>query len=150
MTIFDASLKLYGWFSEHDSFSLDTDEKKLLSDVKRKKFERKEELAAIKCALNELCKMEVIEVANIDESDVWVLKKNFQTLTQNLSLTPETSLSVAQIINGFCEAFSMDTEKADPKSLNEQDIKNLVFVCAHLMDKSPPSPPDSPLLDEEL
>ena len=149
MTIFDASLKLYGWFSEHDSFCLETDEKKLMSDVKRKKFEHKEEIAAIKCALDELCKMEVIETARVDDSSVWVLKKSFQTLTQNLNLSPETAMSVAQIVNGFCEAFNMDTEKADPKELSEQDIKNLVFVCAHLMDKStdPLTPPPS---DEEL
>ena len=47
MTIFDASVKLYGWFNEHDSFCLDTDESKLMSDVDRKKYKKKEEVSAI-------------------------------------------------------------------------------------------------------
>jgi hypothetical protein len=136
MTIFEASTRLYGWFSEHDSFCLDTDEKKLLQGEKRSKFERKEELAAIKCGLQDLEKLEMISCSTIEEQEVWVLRKGFDTLNQTITLSPETCSSIAHIVNGFCEAFDMMKDKADAMNVEEKDIKNLIYISAHLMDRS--------------
>ena len=90
MTIFDASVKLYGWFNEHDSFCLDTDESKLMSDVDRKKYKKKEEVSAISCALDRLKTMNVIDSTEIDGKKIWVLEKGFDTLSQTVELTPLT------------------------------------------------------------
>ena len=134
MTIFEASTKLYGWFSEHDSFCLETDEKKLMEDTKRSKYKRKEELAAIKCGLKDLEKLDMVSPSEIESQEVWVLRKGFNTLNQTVIISPEPCQSVAHIVNGFCEVFDMAKEKVDPMSLEEKDIKNLVYISAHLMD----------------
>lgn len=136
MTIFEASTKLYGWFSEHDSFCLDTDEKKLLQGLKRNKFQRKEELSAIQCGLIDLEKLEMISSSTVEDHEVWVLRKGFDTLNQNVTLSPETCSSISHIVNGFCEAFDMTKEKANSMNIEEKDIKNLVYISAHLMDRS--------------
>lgn len=139
MTIWDASIKLYAWYAEHHSFCLDTDEKKLLEGVKRKKFERKEELAAIKCALEELKTLDMVACSSVDGQEVWVLKKGFETLSQTISLSPETCHSISVIVNGFCDLVGNSVEKSDPKEINEADIKNLLFVSSYLMDNQTPN-----------
>ena len=136
MTVFDASVKLYAWFSENDSFCFDTDEEKLLKSDKRKKQSRREEASAINCALTELKNMNMIDCSEVEGKEVWVLKKNFNTMVQNVELSAETCLSMTQIVNGFCEMLGNDKDLADPSSINEGDIKNLIYCCAYLMDKS--------------
>jgi len=136
MTVFDASVKLYAWFSENDSFCLDTDEEKLLKSDKRRKQSRREEASAINCALVELKNMNMIDCSEVEGKEVWVLKKNFDTMVQNVELSAETCLSMTQIVNGFCEMLGNDKDLADPSSINEGDIKNLIYCCAYLMDKS--------------
>ena len=136
MTIFDASSKLYAWFAENDSFSINTDEKKLLEDLKRNKFKRKEELAAIECALKDLEKLEMISPAKVGDDEVWVLRRSFQSLPQTISVSAEVCHSMSTVINGFCEAFDLNGEKADPVNIKEQDLKNLLYIAATLMDKA--------------
>ena len=145
MTILDASIKLYAWFAEHDSFCVETDEKKLLEDYKRKKFKRKEELAAINCALSALVSMDMVS-SHVVEDQIWVLKKGFETLTQTLNLSPDTCQSIAFIVSGFCDVVGNTSDRPDPKEIREADIKNLLFVCSHLMDNA--SPPATPPIEE--
>ena len=135
MTIFDASVKLYGWFNEHDSFCLDTDESKLMSDVDRKKYKKKEEVSAISCALDRLKTMNVIDSTEIDGKKIWVLEKGFDTLSQTVELTPETCLSISTLVNGFCDVIDNSSDKVDPHNVTEKDVKNLLFVAAYLMDE---------------
>ena len=135
MTVFDASVKLYGWFNEHDSFCLNTDESKLMADVKRKKYQKEEEIAAISCALEELKELGIIKSSEVSEKTIWILKSDLATLNQTVSLNPETCLSMASIVNGFCEVIDNQADKVDPKEVKEQDIKNLIFVAAYLMDE---------------
>jgi len=130
-------MKLYAWFAEHHSFCLSTDEKKLLDGLRRKKFERKEELAAIKCALKQLENLDMIGSSTVEDDQVWVLKKGFETLNQTIELSSETCLSVSLIVNGFCEVVGNKTDKCDPKSITEGDVKNLLFVASYLMDNNP-------------
>ena len=134
MTVFDASIKLYAWFSENDSFCFDTDEEKFLKSDKRKKQSRREQASAINCALKDLESLNLIACSKVEDKDVWVLKKSFETMTQNIELSAETCLSMTQIINRFCEMLGNDKDLADPTSIKEGDIKNLVYCCAYLMD----------------
>ena len=136
MTIWDASMKLYGWFAEHDSFCLDVDEAKLLEGTKRKKYAKREEQAAIKCALKQLEEIEMISSTIVDAQQVWVLKKSFSSMAQKLELSAETCHSVSLIVNGFCEVVGNKADQCDPKGVKESDIKNLLFVASYLMDNS--------------
>ena len=140
MTVFDASVKLYAWFSENDSFCLDTDEEKFFKSCKRKKYTRREEVSAINCALQELKGMNMIDSSTVEEKEVWVLKKSFDTMVQTIELSPETCMSMSQIVNGLCELLDNDRDLADPASIKESDIKNLIFCCAYLMDNKGDEP----------
>ena len=135
MTVFEASVKLYAWFNEHDSFCLDTDESELMGNAKRKKFQKEEEISAISCALNELKNLNLIDHAEVNDKKIWVLKKSFDTLSQTVELTPETCLSISTLVNGFCDVIDNTADKVDPKDITEKDVKNLLFVAAYLMDE---------------
>jgi hypothetical protein len=136
MTVFDASVRLYAWFSENDSFCLGADEEKFFKSNKRKKHDREEEASAINCALKELEGMNLICSSKVGEKEVWVLKKSFESMTQTIELSPETCLSMTQIVNGLCEMLGNKGDLVDPSSVKEADIKNLIFCCAYLMDKN--------------
>lgn len=142
MTIWDASIKLYAWFAERDSFCLELDEKKFFEGAKRKKLERKEELAAIKCALEELKALDMVKNSTVEEHEIWILKKSFDSLPQTVSLSPETCLSISVVVNAFCEMLENTADKVDPKSVEEKDIKNLLFLCSYLMDEKGMSYPN--------
>ena len=135
MTVFEASVKLYAWFNEHDSFCLDTDVSELMGNAKRKKFQKEEEISAISCALNELKNLNLIDHAEVNDKKIWVLKKSFDTLSQTVELTPETCLSISTLVNGFCDVIDNTADKVDPKDITEKDVKNLLFVAAYLMDE---------------
>ena len=149
MTTWDASMKLYGWFAEHDSFCLDVDETKLLEGIKRKKYEKREEQAAIKCALKGLENLDMIDSTIVDSQQVWILKKSFSSMAQKIELSAETCHSISLIVNGFCEVVGNKTEQCDPKEIKESDVKNLLFVSSYLMDNSPSisEPPNTELED---
>ena len=130
MTVFEASVKLYEWFAEHDSFNL----QKELNALTGKQIKNKEVAAAVKCGLKDLQTMNMVDSAEIGGEEVWVLKKNFHTLEQTVSLSADTCNSINHIVTAFCEIIGNETEKPDPSNIQEQDIKNLIFVCSHLMD----------------
>tara|TARA_R100000808_G_C2150183_1_gene158833 strand:- start:3033 stop:3452 length:420 start_codon:yes stop_codon:yes gene_type:complete len=130
MTVFEASVKLYEWFSENDSFSL----KKDFTSLTGKQLKLKSAVAAVKCGLKDLTDMSMVASAEVDGEETWVLKKNYHTLEQTVSLSAETCNSISHIVTAFCDIIGNEKEKPDPTSIQEQDIKNLMFVCTHLMD----------------
>jgi hypothetical protein len=143
MTVFEASIKLYEWFSEKDSFNLKQD----LHALTGKQLKNKEVAAAVNCALNKLEGMDMISQSSIGDDKVWVLDKNFHTLDQSVTLTSDTCQSVGHIVTAFCELIGNEGEKPDPTSITETDIKNLIFVCTTLMERK--SSDDDSLIKED-
>ncbi len=130
MTVFEASIKLYEWFSSSDSFSTKKDSEILL----KKKPISEEELTAINCALLELKDLGLISTPSLDNPRVWILKKSLANFEQTIKLSPETCISMTQIINSFCNVVKNETDLADAKSIEEKDIKTLVGICATLIE----------------
>jgi hypothetical protein len=113
---------------------METDEEKFFKSEKRKKYNRKEEVSAIKCGLEELKAMNLVSSSEVEGKEVWVLKKGFNSIAQTVEMTPETCLSMSQIVNGFCDMLGNDKDRVDPSTIEEKDIKNLIFCCAYLME----------------
>ena len=67
MTVLEGSNKLFEWFSVEDNFNFDEDITKILSHPK------KEEKAAIKCALEEFEKLEILKSTEINAEKYWIL-----------------------------------------------------------------------------
>jgi hypothetical protein len=130
MTVLDASMKLYEWFSVNDSFHISKNSGELLG----KKHAEDEEKAAIECSLAEFSEMGIVSASKLENPKIWVLKRDFKSLEQTIKLTPETCLSIAQIVNGLCKVIGNETELADPKSITDKEIKTLIGVCATLME----------------
>jgi len=131
MTVFEASIKLYGWFADHDTFCMASDYKEIIEGEPAQHHVR----AAFNCALKELEGMELLSKSDLKGEEVWVLKRNFLTVEQEVKLSADTCLSISEIINTFCDVIKDQKEKCNPTEISEKDIKNLLFVCTYFMDK---------------
>ncbi|MAF24543.1 hypothetical protein CL634_03065 [bacterium] len=124
MTVLEATNELYLWYAENDSFSLETDFIKVIPITEHPKRDR----AAFLSALEEFEKWELVCSSKIEETKYWTLKKPYTAVTQSVSLAPNTALAVADVLNNFCDIIEDDTNKCNAANVNENDIKNLVYI----------------------
>lgn len=137
MTIAEASLGLYEWFSTRDSFSLESDFKRLVTTGEGDSSEEvAEKKAAVICALQEYEELFLIKSCEISRKKIWVLKKNFTLFDQTLKISADTGLSLSQVINGVNKATNVEMEGCDPKRIEEKDIKHLIMICSTLIQMS--------------
>ena len=134
MTVFEASIKLYGWFSENDSFCMPNHYHSIMEA--KGTHRNKDSEAALVCALTQFEKMDIVSQATVKDQKVWVLQRNFLTVDQTISLSADTCLSVAELINTFCEIIGNETDKCNPAEVNEDNIKGLIILCTYLIDKN--------------
>lgn len=130
MTISDASIKLYQWFFENDSFC-EANFIRLLSISESPESER----ASVLAALEEFEKNGVVKRVNFKENDYWILTKKFSAYEQNLSISPKTAFIIAEIINSYCDLIKNESEKCNPSSISEKDIKNLLIILDEMREK---------------
>jgi hypothetical protein len=130
MTILDASSKLFDWFSLSDKFNFEEDIHKIIPKAK------KEEKAALKCALTEFEGLDIVKRTEINSEEYWVLKKGFQTFEQDVTLSPKTSMLICQLTNAFCKVLGVEDEECDPKDIKEIDINNLILICYHFINET--------------
>ena len=140
MTIIEASLKLYEWFSEKDSFSLESDFKKFSPEEEADVDKTLQRKAAVNCALLEYEEMGLIKSSEVNKKKIWTLKKSFDSFDQTLKISPDTCLSVAQILNGVNNIIDIGMDECDPKNLTEKDIKHLIMICSTLIQMSSKRP----------
>jgi len=134
VTVFDASISLYGWFAENDTFVID---QCLQASDKKVKGKALEDLkAAFKCALNQLEKMDLISKSEIGEKEIWVLQRNYLTVEQEVKVSADTALSMAEIINNFCDMIDDHRDACNPATITEKDIKNLIHISSFYMAKN--------------
>ena len=86
---------------------------------------------AFKCALKKLEDMGMIkdEFSPDDHLQYWVLNKSFLTYEQSVSISPDLSITISDIINKFCETMGNTMDVCDPTEHQEKDIKNLIYIC---------------------
>ena len=134
MTVFEASVGLYAWFSENDTFSMSN-----YPDMVRRmnlfKENEPQDKAAFTCALGQLQKMELVSKAEVGKKEHWVLSRSMLTIEQDIKLTAESCLSISQVVNTFCEAIDDETDQCDPMEVKEKDIKNLTYIAGVLLSK---------------
>lgn len=130
MTVFDASLKLYAWFSDKDTF---TEEDLLKIMLISEEPER--DRAAFFCALRSFEQLEMISLYEKKEKKTWVLKRCFAAADQNVTISYMTAIQISHVINSFCEMTKNEVDKCDPLKITERDVKNLLAVM-HLESKN--------------
>ena len=124
MTVLEGSNKLFEWFSVNQKFNFDKDMENLIPN------------AAVKCALEEFEKLEIVKGTEIKNDYYWVLNKNFESFGQDVKLSPKTAMLISQLLNSFCEVLNVKDDECDPKDINESDINNLLLICYHFINEA--------------
>lgn len=127
MTVYEASGSLYVWFSENDSFSIKDD---FLSLIKISETPERDK-ASFRCALDDLASAGLI--MSIDE-EIWVLKKPFGSYDQKVEIPADIAITMAEIINNFCDTIGNQEEKCNPSDIGLSDFKNLIYIASHLIE----------------
>ncbi len=135
MTVFEASISLYAWFAENDTFEM-SQHLDAINSKQAKGQSKKQIKATLKCALDQLEKMELVKKAQVDDSDIWVLQRDYLTVEQDLKVSADTALAISEVINKFCEMIDDHKDECDPASIKEKDIQNLVHICSYFMSKN--------------
>ena len=125
-------MALYAWFAENDTFQMSQ-----YAEVSKSKRGQpaKEIKASIKCALDQLEKMELIRKAKVKDAEIWVLQKDYLTVDQDVKVSADTALAISEVINKFCEMIDDHKDECTPTSIQEKDIQNLVHICSFFMSK---------------
>ena len=137
MNVLEASNKLFEWFSENDSVNIKRDFSKILPDEEQSE----ENVACLTAALQDFATNEHIKYNN----NYWILKKPFSSFEQSVALNPATALSIAHLINGFCEVVGDNLDYCDASNITEKDINNVIIISTHLLNDKTDS-----LLDTEI
>ncbi len=130
MTVLEGSNKLFEWFSVNQKFNFDEDMENLMPNAE------KSDKAAVKCALEEFEKLEIVRGTEIKNDYYWVLNKNFESFGQDVKLSPKTALLISQLLNSFCEILNVKDDECDPKDIKEHDINNLLLICYHFINEA--------------
>ena len=134
VTVFEASITLYAWFAENDTFSMSQVSRAMVGKEKGKASDAELQASFI-CALDQLEKMELIRKAKVKESEIWVLQKDYLTVDQDVKVSADTALAISEVINKFCEMIDDHKDECTPTSIQEKDIQNLVHICSFFMSK---------------
>ena len=134
MTVFDASIALYAWFAENDTFQMSQHLEVFKSD-KIKGQSGTQIKASLKCALEQLEKMELIRKAQVGDRETWVLQRNYLTVEQDVKVSADTALAISEVINKFCGMIDDYKDECNPTTIQEKDIQNLVHICSYFMSK---------------
>ena len=130
MNSLDASNKLFEWFADKDTLSIDRDFSRILPES----TDNEEDRAVLLCALKDLQKIDFIQESN----EYWVLKKPFSSFTQTVELPAQLCLSISQLVNGFCDILGNDSDNCESSNLQTKDIMNVVTICGYLMQENTP------------
>ena len=134
MTVFEASITLYAWFAENDTFQIPQLSRAMVGK-ERKGCSDADLAASFRCALSQLEKMELIKKAEAENTEVWVLQKNYLTVEQDVKISADTALAISEVINNFCKIVDDYKDECDPSSITEKDVQNLVHICSYFMSK---------------
>ena len=127
MTVFDASIKVYEWFSKNDSFC-ESDFIKILTISETPEADR----ASVLASLENFEKAEMIKKISYKDHNYWILSKSFSTMNQDISITSNTAIIIAQLINQYCDALESDSDRCDPSNITEKDIKNILYILTEM------------------
>ena len=126
MTVLEASINLYQWFLEHDSFS---DTGKDFISLMEISDTPDEDKAAYYCALRQLEEQQMVSFyrGNKDQK-MWILQRDLQQCDQDLKINYLTAMQMSHVINSFCEVMKNEQNKCNPAQITEEDIRSLVFI----------------------
>lgn len=125
----ETSNKLFEFFLTKDSFVLDEN----LKDIVNITDDPDRDKACILGALKTLEKMECVTEVEMNGKSYWFLNRPAESLEQNLEIHGITAQMIAEIINNFSTVIGDQTDVCDAKSIQEKDIRNLIFITNYFI-----------------
>jgi hypothetical protein len=89
-----------------------------------------EENASLTCALKEMEKAGILRSCTIENEQYWVLFKSIESFNQTIELSGLVCAGIASVINDICDKLERTSEKCDPSSISEKDLKNLIYLAS--------------------
>ena len=137
MNVIDASIRLYGWFQENDSFSLDKDFQPLMSIVEDPERDK----AALLCALESLEKYEIISSCMISttenkkekEEKYWTVNRPLESMSQNIEVDYSLALLISELINNFAQKIEKKDAYYKNYEIKPENNRDPPFTASFLM-----------------
>jgi hypothetical protein len=126
MTIIDGYQLLNEFFNSKTVFNLKNNKKDLIV------VEEDEEVknACLICSLNEMEKAGILRSCEVNGEKYWILYKSLESFTQTVEINSLVAAAIASVINDMCGELGADSEKCDPRNINEKDLKNLIYMAS--------------------
>lgn len=128
MTVLESYELLLDFFSANDIFDLEKDYSKLnmITD-----YDTSTNKAILKSALSMMEKDNMVSNCN----NKYVLIKKLVQYRQNVEISALTALSIASIINKYCDTIKNDGARCNPINIQERDLLNLSDLVTILTNK---------------
>ncbi len=124
MTVLDISVELLKWFQTNDVIDAEKDLKKIILISENETQDK----ALLLAGLIHLERKEIITNIKIQDSDLYFLNKNLDSLDQNINIDQETATKVSQVINRFCDSIEDHKDVSDPTDIKQKDILHLALI----------------------
>ena len=72
----------------------------------------------------------------VKNNNYWILSKKFDAYEQSVTISPKTSFVISEVINSYCSLIENESERCNPISISEKDIKNLLVIFNDLREKT--------------
>jgi len=131
MTILEAVGQLYTWYIENDSFNMEEDFTKIIVVTDHPNRDR----AAFSQALEDLREAHMVNDREIGGKVYWVLKKPFSAFSQTIDISPDLAVTVAGIVNKFCDMTDNNTDICDPLNITEGDFRKVIYIANLMLQK---------------
>ena len=126
MNVIESYQLLLEYFNTNTVFNIKKNRKEaiLVSDNEA------EENASLTCALKEMEKAGILRSCTIENEQYWVLFKSIESFNQTIELSGLVCAGIASVINDICDKLERQSEKCDPSSISEKDLKNLIYLAS--------------------
>lgn len=120
MTVYEAELKLFNYFSKKDSFSFAENFSEVIPISENEALDK----AVIQLALNQYIYHDLLKQLG----DYYILLKPLNQISQNVSLSFNTISSIVNIIETYAESHNVKGLSANPLSIQEKDIQTILGI----------------------
>ena len=123
MTVFEASGKLFVWFTQNDSFVMEDD----FASAVVVTVDEEADKACFLCALESMEQdAGLVKKTQLKEKTYWFLKQPLESLEQNLIINFETITMICAVLEELNE-MGRERLSFDPTDLSEKDLQNLLL-----------------------
>ena len=128
MTVNDAQIALFTYFSENEIFDIDLH----FNQVILVSLDPPIDKEIVVLALKQYEEQGLVSKLPLEGKRVWVLTKPLSQYSQTIELHYSTLEALVKLINNFCEESGDDQNIVNPLQVDEKAIQNVIVLAAGL------------------